>query len=86
MADPGRVAGGSSGDVRGRSRPRTPGLARNGVPVAAIVPIADLEAREDAADVMLAREAEAVLADGGPTVSTAELLADLFGERGEGAV
>ncbi|MFF5959964.1 type II toxin-antitoxin system Phd/YefM family antitoxin [Streptomyces luteogriseus] len=60
-------------------------ITRNGAPVAAVVPIADFEALEEAADVMLAREAEAVLADGGPTVSMAELLADLFSERGEGA-
>jgi hypothetical protein len=49
------------------------------------VPITDFEALEEAADVMLAREAEAVLADGGPTVSMADLLADLFSERDEGA-
>jgi prevent-host-death family protein len=60
-------------------------ITRNGAPVAAVVPITDFEALEKAADVMLAREAEAVLADGGPTVSMAELLADLFSERGEGA-
>ncbi len=54
--------------------------------MAAVVPIADFEALEEAADVLLAREAEAVLAEGGPTVSMAELLADLFSERGEGAV
>ncbi|MFJ3825296.1 type II toxin-antitoxin system Phd/YefM family antitoxin [Streptomyces nodosus] len=60
-------------------------ITRNGVPVAAVVPITDFQALEEAADVMLAREAEAVLADGGPTVSMAELLADLFDERGEGA-
>ncbi|WP_405772247.1 type II toxin-antitoxin system Phd/YefM family antitoxin [Streptomyces sp. NBC_01538] len=60
-------------------------ITRNGVPVAAVVPITDFEALEEAADVLLAREAEAVLADDGPTVSMAELLADLFSERGEGA-
>ncbi|MEW2116840.1 type II toxin-antitoxin system Phd/YefM family antitoxin [Streptomyces sp. NPDC005474] len=60
-------------------------ITRNGVPVAAVVPINDFEALEEAADVLLAREAEAVLADDGPTVSMAELLADLFSERGEGA-
>ncbi len=58
-------------------------ITRNGEPVAAVVPIADFNALEEAADVMLAREAEAVLAQsgGGPTVSMAELLADLFAER-----
>jgi prevent-host-death family protein len=60
-------------------------ITRNGAPVAAVVPITDFEALEEAADVMLAREAEAVLADDGPTVSMAELLADLFSERGEDA-
>lgn len=59
-------------------------ITRNGVPVAAVVPIADFEALEAAADVMLARDAEAVLAQGGPTVTMAELLADLFTQRGEG--
>ncbi|MFD5747858.1 type II toxin-antitoxin system Phd/YefM family antitoxin [Streptomyces sp. NPDC127033] len=58
-------------------------ITRNGVPVAAVVPIADFNALEEAADVLLAREAEAVLAEGGPTVSMAELLADLFTERSE---
>lgn len=60
-------------------------ITRNGTPVAAVVPIADFEALEEAADVLLAREAEAVLADGGPTVSMAEMLADLFSGRGDGA-
>lgn len=56
-------------------------ITRNGVAVAAVVPIADFEALEEAADVLLAREAEAVLSEGGPTVSMAELLADLFTDR-----
>jgi prevent-host-death family protein len=60
-------------------------ITRNGVPVAAVVPIAEFEALEEAADVLLAREAEAVLADGGPTVTMAELLADLFAEPDRGA-
>ncbi|MYT72599.1 MULTISPECIES: type II toxin-antitoxin system Phd/YefM family antitoxin [unclassified Streptomyces] len=60
-------------------------ITRNGVPVAAVVPIADFDALEEAADVLLAREAEAVLAEGAPTVTMAELLADLFTERTEGA-
>ncbi|MGX2995143.1 type II toxin-antitoxin system Phd/YefM family antitoxin [Streptomyces sp. JNUCC 64] len=59
-------------------------ITRNGVPVAAVVPIAEFEALEEAADVLLAREAEAVLAEGGPTVSMAELLADLFAEPDRG--
>ncbi len=60
-------------------------ITRNGEPVAAVVPIADFNALEEAADVLLAREAEAVLAQGGPTVTMAELLADLFTEHTEGA-
>ncbi|WP_340560926.1 type II toxin-antitoxin system Phd/YefM family antitoxin [Streptomyces sp. GSL17-111] len=60
-------------------------ITRNGTPVAAVVPIADFEALEEAADVMLAREAEAVLAEGGPTVTMAELLADLFTEQTDDA-
>ncbi|MGW4034329.1 type II toxin-antitoxin system Phd/YefM family antitoxin [Streptomyces sp. NPDC004838] len=60
-------------------------ITRNGEPVAAVVPIADFNALEEAADVLLAREAEAVLAQGGPTVSMAELLADLFADRTDDA-
>ncbi|MCX5147370.1 type II toxin-antitoxin system Phd/YefM family antitoxin [Streptomyces sp. NPDC048550] len=60
-------------------------ITRNGAPVAALVPIADFNALEDAADELLAREAEAVLAEGGPTVTMAELLADLFTERSDDA-
>ena len=60
-------------------------ITRNGAPVAALVPIADFNALEEAADELLAREVEAVLAEGGPTVTMAELLADLFTERGAGA-
>jgi prevent-host-death family protein len=60
-------------------------ITRNGVPVAAVVPIADFDALEEAADVLLAREAEAVRAENGPTVTMAELLADLFTERTEDA-
>lgn len=60
-------------------------ITRNGEPVAAVVPIADFNALEEAADVLLAREAEAVLAQDGPTVSMAELLADLFADRTDDA-
>ncbi|MEU2789316.1 type II toxin-antitoxin system Phd/YefM family antitoxin [Streptomyces sp. NPDC007100] len=59
-------------------------ITRNGEPVAAVVPIADFNALETAADVLLSREAEAILARGGPTVAMAELLAGLFAERAEG--
>ncbi|MCS0637871.1 type II toxin-antitoxin system Phd/YefM family antitoxin [Streptomyces sp. LP05-1] len=60
-------------------------ITRNGAPVAALVPIADFDALEEAADLVLAREAEEVLAEGGPTVTMAELLADLFTEHNEDA-
>ncbi|MER7153505.1 type II toxin-antitoxin system Phd/YefM family antitoxin [Streptomyces lydicus] len=60
-------------------------ITRNGVPVAAVVPIEDFDALEEAADVLLARQAEAALAQGGPTVTMAELLADLFAEPSEDA-
>ncbi|MCF3964615.1 type II toxin-antitoxin system Phd/YefM family antitoxin [Streptomyces fuscigenes] len=58
-------------------------ITRNGVPVAAVVPIADFKALEEAADVLLAREAEKVLKENGPTMTMAELLADLFAEAAE---
>ncbi|WP_051096443.1 type II toxin-antitoxin system prevent-host-death family antitoxin [Streptomyces sulphureus] len=58
-------------------------ITRNGAAVAAVVPIADFEALEEAADLMLAQEAEAVLAEGGPTVTMPELLAELFAEERE---
>lgn len=53
-------------------------ITRNGTPVAAIVPIDEYQALEDAADELLAREARQHLDE--PTVSMAELLADLFAE------
>lgn len=59
-------------------------VTRNGAPVAALVPFADFEVLEEAADLMLAREAEAVLARDEPTVTLAELVADLFSGRTPG--
>ncbi|GLF99313.1 hypothetical protein SYYSPA8_33470 [Streptomyces yaizuensis] len=44
----------------------------------------EVSVREEAADALLAREAEAVLAEGGPTVTMAELVADLFAEGADG--
>lgn len=49
-------------------------ITRNGTAVAAIVPIDEYQALEDAADELLAREARQQLDE--PTVSMAELLAD----------
>ncbi|MEU7567715.1 type II toxin-antitoxin system prevent-host-death family antitoxin [Streptomyces fradiae] len=59
-------------------------IARDGAPVAALVPFADFEALEEAADMLLEREAVAVLAEGGPTVGMAELLAELSAQCREG--
>ncbi|MFC5719062.1 type II toxin-antitoxin system Phd/YefM family antitoxin [Streptomyces gamaensis] len=57
-------------------------ISRNGVPVAALVPLGDFQALEDAADALLAREAETVRAEGGPTASLEELVAELSDEEG----
>ncbi|TQF05166.1 type II toxin-antitoxin system Phd/YefM family antitoxin [Kitasatospora acidiphila] len=58
-------------------------ITRKGERVGAIVPISVLDAIEDAADELAAREARQHLDD--PTVSMAELLADLFADPGEAA-
>ncbi|AZK93592.1 MULTISPECIES: type II toxin-antitoxin system Phd/YefM family antitoxin [Streptomyces] len=54
-------------------------ITRNGRPVAAVVPLDEYSALEDAADELLAREALRHLDE--PTSSMAEVLADVFGER-----
>lgn len=58
-------------------------LTRNGVPAAALVPIEDFEALEDAMDVYLAREADRALErdEGGPKVGMAEMVAEIFEEN-----
>ncbi|MFJ8478311.1 type II toxin-antitoxin system Phd/YefM family antitoxin [Kitasatospora sp. NPDC094011] len=53
-------------------------ITRKGERVGAVVPIEILDAVEEAEDELLAREAEKHRNE--PTVSMAELLADLFGE------
>ncbi|WEH40137.1 type II toxin-antitoxin system Phd/YefM family antitoxin [Streptomyces sp. NBC_01218] len=53
-------------------------ITRDGEPVAAVVPIADFEALEEAADVL---DMEAVLAGVDPTTTVAELLTDVLTER-----
>ncbi|MGP3926372.1 type II toxin-antitoxin system Phd/YefM family antitoxin [Streptomyces sp. 8N616] len=58
-------------------------ITRNGTPVAAIVPMDEYSALEEAADELLAREAVQHL--GEPTVSMAEVLADLFSEDHDAA-
>ena len=58
-------------------------ITRDGVAVAALVPIADHNVLEDAADELLAREAEAALvefADDVPPLTLAEVVADLLEE------
>jgi prevent-host-death family protein len=56
-------------------------ITRNGMPAA--VPMADYQALEDAADIILAREAAAVLREEGEgrRYSLAEVIADVFAER-----
>lgn len=56
-------------------------ILRDGVPAAALVPLSVVEAVDDAEDEMLAREAAARLAGGEPSVSMAEVLADIFEAR-----
>jgi len=58
-------------------------ITRDGVAVAALVPIADFNTLEEAADELLAREAEAALVeftDDAPPLSLAELVAELLRE------
>ncbi|MCX5399168.1 type II toxin-antitoxin system Phd/YefM family antitoxin [Streptomyces sp. NBC_00102] len=53
-------------------------ITRDGTPVAAVVPIADFEALEEAADVL---DMEAVLAGVDPTTTVAELLTDVLADH-----
>lgn len=57
-------------------------ITRDGTPVAAVVPIADFEALEEAADVL---DMEAVLAGVDPTTTVAELLTDVLADHSEPA-
>lgn len=56
-------------------------ITRGGTPVAAIVPIEEYNALEEAADELLARRARQILAEEGdaPRATLAEVLADIFG-------
>jgi len=56
-------------------------ITRGGAPVAAIVPIEEYEALEEAADELLARKAVQTLAEEGdaPRATLADVLADIFG-------
>jgi prevent-host-death family protein len=62
-------------------------ITRNGTPAAVLVPVADYQALEDAADIILAREAAAVLREEGEgrRCSLAEVIADVFAERTDAA-
>ncbi|WP_330332669.1 type II toxin-antitoxin system Phd/YefM family antitoxin [Streptomyces sp. NBC_00536] len=62
-------------------------ITRGGAPVAAIVPIEEYNALEDAADEILARRARQILAGEAdvPRASPAEVLADIFGTGASGA-
>ncbi|QNP70166.1 type II toxin-antitoxin system Phd/YefM family antitoxin [Streptomyces roseirectus] len=56
-------------------------ITRGGTPVAALVPIEEYSALEEAADELLAREALQTLAEEGdaPRATLADVLADIFG-------
>lgn len=62
-------------------------ITRGGTPVAAIVPIEEYEALEEAADELLARKALRTLEEEGaePRATMAEVLADIFGTTDTGA-
>ena len=62
-------------------------ITRNGTPAAVLVSMADYQALEDAADIILAREATAVLRDEGDgrRYSLAEVIADVFADRTDAA-
>lgn len=63
-------------------------ITRNGVPVAAVVPVEDFNVLEDAIDRYFSREAARDLADNpdARTYSMSEVVAELFGEdTGRGA-
>jgi prevent-host-death family protein len=62
-------------------------ITRNGAPAAVLVSMADYQALEDAADIVLAREAADALREEGDgrRYSLAEVIADVFGERTDAA-
>jgi prevent-host-death family protein len=57
-------------------------ITRNGVPVAAVVPIEDFNVLEDAVDLYFSREADRDLAENpdARTYSMSEVVAEIFGE------
>jgi prevent-host-death family protein len=76
-------------EVIARAQDGTPTIiTRNGRPVAAVVPIEDFNAIEEAIDRHFAREADRDLAENpdAPTFSMSEVVAAIFEERpGQGA-
>jgi prevent-host-death family protein len=84
-----RDARGHFADVVTRAQNGSPTvITRNGVPVAAVVPIEDFNALEDAIDLYFSREADRDLAEkpDARTYSMAEVVAEVFGEdTGRGA-
>lgn len=71
-------------EVITRAQDGTPTIiSRNGQAVAAVVPIEDFNALEDAIDRYFAAEADRDLADnpGAPTYSMSEVVAAIFGEE-----
>jgi prevent-host-death family protein len=62
-------------------------ITRSGKPIAALVPIEDFNALEEAIDEYMAREARRVLVDesDAPKVSMAEMVAEIFDEQRESA-
>jgi prevent-host-death family protein len=70
-------------EVIARAQAGTPTvITRNGQPVAAVVPIEDYNALEDAVDRYFSREADRDLAEnpGAPTYSMSEVVAAIFEE------
>lgn len=63
-------------------------ITRNGQPVAAVIPIEDFNALEDAIDRYFAREADRDLAEHpeAPTYSMSEVIAAIFEEESHGGV
>ncbi|MFJ8112855.1 type II toxin-antitoxin system Phd/YefM family antitoxin [Streptomyces sp. NPDC096132] len=62
-------------------------ITRGGAPVAAIVPIEEYNALEEAADELLARKALQTLREesGAPRATLADVLADIFGPPSDGS-
>jgi prevent-host-death family protein len=78
-----RDARGRFADVVTRAQTGSPTvITRNGIPVAAVVPIEDFNVLEDAVDLYFSREADRDLAEdpNARTYSMSEVVAEIFGE------